>query len=180
MFARAFQHAHFFAGLAPGVRDTADLTAMEFPVWSKAVSSQGTVKATPGWVNTPIVCAGASVQAGDVIVADADGVVVIPRADATAVAKAAQDRGMDVGRLRDVAKGRVWTGADARRHGLVDELGGLEDAVDLACTRAGIRRQRSLYRGEYSTNGRRQSKRSLPLTHGRGSGRENPPRDGRS
>jgi protease-4 len=55
--------------------------------------------------------------------------------------KAAQDRGMDVGRLRDVAKGRVWTGADARRHGLVDELGGLDDAVDLACTRAGIRRR---------------------------------------
>jgi len=54
--------------------------------------------------------------------------------------KAAQDRGMDVDRLREVAKGRVWTGADARRHGLVDELGGLEDAVDLACTRAGIRR----------------------------------------
>jgi protease IV len=55
--------------------------------------------------------------------------------------KAAQDRRMEVGRLRDVAKGRVWTGADARRHGLVDELGGLEDAVDLACARAGIRRK---------------------------------------
>jgi protease IV len=55
--------------------------------------------------------------------------------------KAAQDRGMDVDRLRDLAKGRVWTGADARRHGLVDELGGLEDAVDLACARAGVRRR---------------------------------------
>jgi len=54
--------------------------------------------------------------------------------------KAAQDRGMDVDRLREVAKGRVWTGADARRHGLVDELGGLDDAIDLACTHAGIRR----------------------------------------
>jgi protease IV len=56
-------------------------------------------------------------------------------------AKAAHDRGMPVDRLREVAKGRVWTGADARAHGLVDELGGLDDAIDLACSRAGLRRK---------------------------------------
>jgi protease-4 len=55
--------------------------------------------------------------------------------------KAAQDRGMAVDRLREVAKGRVWTGADAREHGLVDRLGGLDDAIDLACARAGLRRK---------------------------------------
>lgn len=55
--------------------------------------------------------------------------------------KAASDRGMDVERLREVAKGRVWTGADAQERGLVDQLGGLDDAVDLACARAGVRRK---------------------------------------
>jgi 4-hydroxy-4-methyl-2-oxoglutarate aldolase len=111
-----------------GVRDTADLREMNFPVWSKCISAQGTVKETVGDVNLPIVCAGQAVDAGDAVLADDDGIVIVPRAKLQSVIDASAKRdekeagiraryakgelGLDMNNMRPrlAEKGLIYTG----------------------------------------------------------------------
>jgi 4-hydroxy-4-methyl-2-oxoglutarate aldolase len=102
--------AHGVRGLVidAGVRDIADLTRMGFPVWSRSVSAQGTVKATPANVQTPIICAGTAVRPGDVVVADDDGVVVVRREDTESVlAKALARQAAEEGTRSRLAAGEL-------------------------------------------------------------------------
>jgi len=124
-------HARGAVGLVTdaGCRDAAELRTMGFPVWSKAVHAKGTVKATVGSVNTPILCAGMLVYPGDVVIADDDGVVIVPKLQATRVAAAAAAREVkEAGNRKRFAAGEL--GLDV--YGMRDSLtkAGLEYFAD--------------------------------------------------
>ena len=104
-----------------GCRDVRLLTEMRFPVWSRAISAKGTVKATLGAVNVPVVCAGAAVRPGDIVVADDDGVVVVPRALAAKAAEAAAARTRrEEDRRKRLAAGELGIDMDKSRQKLAE------------------------------------------------------------
>ena len=105
-----------------GCRDAGEISDMKFPVWSRAISAKGTVKATIGSVNVPVVCAGINVKPGDVVVADDDGVVLVPRLDAARVAKAGEEREKkEAGSRARLQKGELGLDVYDMRKGLAEK-----------------------------------------------------------